>query len=149
MNYLYRGAAFECGGGTECAESLLKTLDFGTLARFCRRNAGRVYAYQTTGKRQLSARYRGRDLLGCRAVRIYDAADSCDFGADAPFASRAFELWLKENGRIVAVSCVSVNFGEDAYATEYREILGVPLRPGVRLDLDALTENLRGMRGSP
>ena len=149
MNYLYRGAAFECGGGTEYAESLLKTLDFGTPERFCRRNAGRVYAYRTTGKRPLSARYRGRDLLGCRAVRIYDAADSCDFGADAPFASRAFELWLKENGRIVAVSCVSVNFGEDAYATEYREILGVPLRPGVRLDLNALTDNLRGMRGSP
>ena len=149
MNYLYRGAAFECGGGTECAESLLRTLDIGTLARFRRRNAGRVYAYRTTGKRPLSARYLGRDLLGCRAVRIYDAADSCDFGADAPFASRAFELWLKENGRIVAVSCVSVSFGEDAYATEYREILGVPLRPGVRLDLDALTENLRGMRGSP
>ena len=149
MNYLYRGAAFECGGGTEYAESLLKTLDFGTLARFCRRNAGQVYAYRTTGKRPLSARYQGRDLLGCRAVRIYDAADSCDFGADAPLASRAFELWLKENGRIVAVSCVSVSFGEDAYATEYREILGVPLRPGVRLDLDALTENLRGMRGSP
>ena len=149
MNYLYRGAAFECGGGTECAESLLKTLDFGTLARFCRRNAGRVRAYRTTGKRPLSARYQGRDLLGCRAVRIYDAADSCDFGADAPFASRAFELCLKENGRVVAVSCVSVNFGEDAYATEYREILGVPLRPEIRLDLDALTENLRGMRGSP
>ena len=149
MNYLYRGAAFECGGGTECAESLLRTLDIGTLARFRRRNAGRVYAYRTTGKRPLSARYQGRDLLGCRAVRIYDAADSCDFGADAPFASRAFELWLKENGRIVAVSCVSVSFGEDAYATEYREILGVPLRPDVRLDLDALTENLRGMRGSP
>ena len=108
-----------------------------------------MYAYRTTGKRPLSARYQGRDLLGCRAVRIYDAADSCDFGADAPFASRAFELWLKENGRIVAVSCVSVNFGEDAYATEYREILGVPLRPEIRLDLDALTENLRGMRGSP
>ena len=149
MNYLYRGAAFECGGGTECAESLLRTLDFGTLARFCRRNAGRVCAYRTTGKRPLSARYQGRDLLGCRAVRIYNAADSCDFGADAPFASRTFELWLKENGRIVAVSCVSVNFGEDAYATEYREILGVPLRPEIRLDLNALTENLRGMRGSP
>ena len=149
MNYLYRGAAFECDGGTECAENLLKTLDFRTLARFCRSNAGRVCAYRTTGKRPLSARYQGRDLLGCRAVRIYDAADSCDFAENAPFASRAFELWLKENGRIVAVSCVSVSFGEDAYATEYREILGVPWRPGVRLDLDALTENLRGMRDSP
>ena len=149
MNYLYRGAACECDGGTEYAESLLKTLDFGTLAGFCRRNARPVYAYQTTGKCPLSARYRGRDLLGRNAVRIYDAADSCDFAENAPFASRAFELWLKENGRIVAVSCVSVNFGEDAYVTEYREILGVPLNPGVRLDLDALTENLRGMRGSP
>ena len=148
MNYLYRGAAHECGGGTEHAASLSRTLDFGAVARFCQRNARSVYAYQTTGKCPLSARYRGRDLLGCLAVRIYDAADSCDFAENAPFASRAFELWLKDNGRIVAVSCVSVSFGEDAYATEYREILGVPWRPGVRLDLDALTENLRGMRDS-
>ena len=143
IRYLYRGTIHEHGCAPETVNALLRQVDCKALAVVFNRDARRVYAYETQGKRPLSLLYRGQDLFGQRAVRIYEDVDA--FTSGLPSASHAMEVWLKEDGNLVTTACVRQHYNPGEYDTEYREIQGYPWGCALDLKLEALTENLRRM----
>ena len=137
---LYR-AGVERGEYSEAdIEHMLYDIDFISLVQAIRHNAETVHAYTTQSERPKSINYRGSDLFGQKATRLYTGFDQSI--AEAVTASRVEELWLLEDMTITAVACVSVDFGGGAYCTEYREDKGSPWDSGIFLDLQILTDEL-------
>ena len=138
---LCNSAVHEHGYSPEATSALLQELDCNLLAMVFRHTARNVYAFETRGRHPLSLHYRGRDLFGQRAVRLY--ADMDAFTSGTPMASHATEVWLKEDGNLTAASCVRMHYKPGEYDTEYREIQDAPWDCGLELKLKALKENLR------
>lgn len=143
MRYLFRGAVHEHGYKPETVNALLREVDCAALAAVFRRAARRVYAFETRGRHPLPPLYRGQDLFGQWAVRIYEDVDA--FTSGLPSARHALEVWLKEDGNLVTAACVRTHYDSGEYDTEYREIQGWPWGCGLELKLEVLTENLRQM----
>ena len=119
VRHLFQGGIGEHGYSEEEVETLLHGIDFEALLQAVRHNAQTVHAYTTDGKAPMSFNYRGRDLFGQRATRLYD---------------------------LVAVACVSLDCGDGEYVTEYREIKeGDPWDSPMYLDLDELVDEINAM----
>ena len=146
VRHLFQGGIGEHGYSEEEVETLLHGIDFEALLQAVRHNAQTVHAYTTEGKEPMSFNYRGRDLFGQRATRLYEDNDqSC---ASIVLTDRTYELWLLEDMRLAAVARVTVAAGRDKYVTEYREISGEcgdPWDSGLCLDLEELTGLLIGL----
>ena len=141
IDRLFRGGIGEHGYDEQEVEGLLEGLDYNLLLQAVRHEAQTVYAYITNGKRPQTFDYRGADLFGQRATLLYDDFDQSD--AAQVLAERRYELWLLEDMSLVVVSCVSVDFGDGEFVTEYREIKqGDPWNTPMCLKLDELQENL-------
>ena len=145
VRYLYQGAVHECGCSEDTVEDLLKKLDYHALASVFQKNARRVYAYDTREGQSVSVEYRGQDLFGQRAVPLYETMLCC--GAGIVTASHTYEVWLKEDGNLVTVSCVAVNYERGEYETAFREIRGYPFGCDLELNLERLTRELRELYG--
>ena len=146
LRYLYRGAIHENGYPRDTVDELLRELDFKALSAVFRRNARRVYAYDTRENHAVPLEYRGKDLFGKQAVLVYEDTLSCVMGT--VLSSHAYEVWLKEDGNFVTVSRVSVNYERGNYETEFREIRGYPWGCGLDLNLERLTAELRELCGN-
>ena len=150
LQYLYRGTVFKCGNDGKTVERLLRRLNFSTLAAAFSQRTERVYAYQTWEKENSPLEFRGQDLFGQPAVLLYEDlfyftvrwTSLCLRTTD-----RAFEIWLKEDGNLVTVSRMGVNYDKGAYKTEFREIRGYPYVSGLELNLERLTEELLALCG--
>ena len=146
LRYLYQGAIHEAGYAGETVELLLGQLDYAALADAFQQRAERVYAYQIRDGESPQLNFLGRDLLEQRAVRLYENASvpasktSGEIETDG-----SFEIWMKEDGNLVTVYCVSVRFEKSGYKTEYREIRGYPFVRGLTLNLERFTEELQGL----
>ena len=111
------------------------------LFRSVRHEAKTVYTFATYGKPPQTFDYRGAELFGQRATLLYDDFDQSD--AAQVLAERRYELWLLEDMILVVVSCVSVDFGDGEFVTEYREIKqGDPWNTPMCLDLEELRNRL-------
>ena len=141
---LFRGGIGEHGYTDSEIRELLDELDYGSLLQGVRHNAQTVHAYTTDGKAPMSFNYRGKDLFGQRATRLYEDNDqSC---ASIVLTDRTYELWLLEDMDLVAVVCVSLDCGDGEYVTEYREIKeGDPWDSPMYLDLDDLVDEINAM----
>lgn len=137
---LYRAGAERGDYSEGDIEHMLYDIDFISLTQAVRHNAETVYGYTTQSERPKSINYRGSELFGQRATRLYTGFDQT--AAEAVTVSRTEELWLLEDMAIVAVACVSVDYGGGAYCTEYREAKGDPWECGMFLDLNLLTDEL-------
>ena len=122
LRYLYRGAVHEYGCNEKDANALLEQLDFRKLASAFRQKARRVYAFEALKDGVSPPEFRGRDLFGQWAVRVYN--DVTPLKDDSlPTLSRAWEVWMKEDGNLVTVSCIT---NTDSCETRFREICGYP-----------------------
>ena len=141
LRYLYRGAVHEYGCSEKDADALLKQLDFRKLALAFRQRARRVYAFETLKDGFSLPEFRGRDLFGQWAVRVYN--DVTPLKDDSlPTLSRAWEVWMKEDGNLVTVSCIT---NTDSCETRFREICGYPFGCALNPKLEDVTEQLRTM----
>ena len=105
VRHLFQGGIGEHGYSEEEVETLLHGIDFEALLQAVWHNAQTVHAYTTDGKAPMSFNYRGRDLFGQRATRLYEDNDqNC---ASIVLTDRTYELWLLEDMDLVAVACVS------------------------------------------
>ena len=143
---LFRGGIGEHGYTDSEIRELLDELDYGSLLQGVRHNAQTVHAYAMQGRQCKAFNYRGGDLFGQRATRLYEDNDqSC---ASIVLTDRTYELWLLEDMSLVTVACVSLDCGDGEYVTEYREIKeGGPWHTEIHLDLDELAERLDGLCG--
>lgn len=104
VRHLFQGGIGEHGYSETEVETLLHGIDFEALLQAVRHNAQTVHAYTTEGKAPMSFNYRGRDLFGQRATRLYEDNDqNC---ASIVLTDRTYELWLLEDMDLVAVACV-------------------------------------------
>ena len=141
LRYLYRGAVHEYGCSEKDADALLKQLDFRKLALAFRQRARRVYAFETLKDGFSLPEFRGRDLFGQWAVRVYN--DVTPLKDDSlPTLSRAWEVWMKEDGNLATVSCIT---NTDSCETRFREICGYPFGCALNPKLEDVTEQLRTM----
>ena len=141
IDRLFRCGIGEPGYEEQEVEKLLEGMDYDSLLQAVRHEARTVHAYTTNGKPPQTFDYRGADLFGQRATLLYDDFDRSD--AAQVLAERRYELWLLEDMSLVVVSCVSVDFGDGEFVTEYREIKqGDPWRTPMCLDLEELAERL-------
>ena len=141
LRYLYRGAVHEYGCNEKDANALLEQLDFRKLASAFRQKARRVYAFETLKDGFSLPEFRGRDLFGQWAVCVYD--DVTPLKDDSlPTLSRAWEVWMKEDGNLVTVSCIT---NTDSCETRFREICGYPFGCALNPKLEDVTEQLRTM----
>ena len=141
LRYLYRGAVHEYGCNEKDANALLEQLDFRKLASAFRQKARRVYAFETLKDGFSLPEFRGRDLFGRWAVRVYN--DVTPLKDDSlPTLSRAWEVWMKEDGNLVTVSCIT---NTDSCETRFREICGYPFGCALNPKLEDVTEQLRTM----
>ena len=141
LRYLYRGAVHEYGCSEKDADALLKQLDFRKLASAFRQKARRVYAFEALKDGVSPPEFRGRDLFGQWAVRVYN--DVTPLKDDSlPTLSRAWEVWMKEDGNLVTVSCIT---NTDSCETRFREICGYPFGCALNPKLEDVTEQLRTM----
>ena len=124
-------------------ERLLYGIDYEALAQAVRHHAVTVYSYAAQSKHPKSLNYRGADLFGQRATRLYTDLDQTV--VEAVTAARTVELWLLEDMSITAVSCLSVDYDGSCYQTRYREAKGDPWDSGMLLDLERLTEELEAL----
>ncbi len=137
---------FRCGVGDpgykeQEVEELLQGMDYDSLLQAVRHEAKTVYTFATYGKPPQTFDYRGAELFGQRATLLYDDFDQSD--AAQVLAERRYELWLLEDMSLVVVSCVSVDFGDGEFVTEYREIKqGDPWNTPMCLDLEELRNRL-------
>ena len=140
---------FRCGVGNpgykeQEVEELLQGMDYDSLLQAVRHEAKTVYTFATYGKPPQTFDYRGAELFGQRATLLYDDFDQSD--AAQVLAERRYELWLLEDMSLVVVSCVSVDFGDGEFVTEYREIKqGDPWNTPMCLDLEELRQKLGDM----
>ena len=139
---LYRSGIGENSGlSADEVEVLLDGIDFHALLQAVRHHAETVFAFATQGNQPKSFNYRGAELFGQRATLLYDDFDQSD--AAQVLAERRYELWLLEDMSLVVVSCVSVDFGDGEFVTEYREIKqGDPWNTPMCLDLEELRNRL-------
>ena len=141
LRYLYRGAVHEYGCDKKDADALLKQLDFRKLATAFRQRARRVYAFETLKDGVSPPEFRGRDLFGQWAVCVYD--DVTPLKKDAlPTLSRAWEVWMLEDGNLRTVSCI---INQDSVETRFREVCGYPFGCELNLKLDEVNGQLRKM----
>lgn len=141
LRYLYRGAVHEYGCNEKDANALLEQLDFRKLASAFRQKARRVYAFEALKDGVSPLEFRGRDLFGQWAVRVYN--DVTPLKDDSlPTLSRAWEVWMKEDGNLVTVSCIT---NTDSCETRFREICGYPFGCALNPKLEDVTEQLRTM----
>ncbi len=141
LRYLYRGAVHEYGCNEKDANALLEQLDFRKLASAFRQKARRVYAFEALKDGVSPPEFRGRDLFGQWAVRVYN--DVTPLKDDSlPTLSRAWEVWMKEDGNLVTVSCIT---NTDSCETRFREICGYPFGCALNPKLEDVTEQLRTM----
>lgn len=126
-------------------EQLLHGIDYEALVQAIRHHATTVYVYAAQSKNPKSLNYRGTELFGQRATRLYTDFDQTM--AEAVTIARTVELWLLEDMTFAAVSCLSVDYGDDAFQTRYRENKGDPWDSGMLLDLERLTEELESLCG--
>ena len=141
LRYLYRGAVHEYGCNEKDADALLEQLDFRKLASAFRQKARRVYAFEALKDGVSPPEFRGRDLFGQWAVRVYN--DVTPLKDDSlPTLSRAWEVWMKEDGNLVTVSCIT---NTDSCETRFREICGYPFGCALNPKLEDVTEQLRTM----
>lgn len=126
-------------------ERLLYGIDFEALVQAVRHRAITVYSYAAQSKHPKSLNYRGADLFGKRATRLYTDFDQTM--TEAVTITRTVELWLLEDMTVTAVSCLSVDYDSEAYQTRYRENKGDPWDSGMLLDLERLTEELQDLCG--
>ena len=144
IDRLFRNGIGEPGYKEREVEELLEGMDYHSLLQAVRHEAKTVYAYTTQGKAPMSFNYRGADLFGQRATLLYDDFDQSD--AAQVLAERRYELWLLEDMSLVVVSCVSVDFGDGEFVTEYREIKqGDPWHTPMCLSLEDLSIKLTEM----
>ena len=144
LRYLYRGAVHEYGCDKKDADALLKQLDFRKLATAFRQRARRVYAFETLKDGVSPPEFRGRDLFGQWAVRVYD--DVTPLTKDAlPTLSRAWEVWMTEDGNLRTVSCILNKNSVEPLETRFREVCGYPFGCELNLKLDKVNEQLREM----
>ena len=141
LRYLYRGAVHEYGCNEKDANALLEQLDFRKLASAFRQKARRVYAFEALKDGVSPPEFRGRDLFGQWAVRVYN--DVTPLKDDSLLTlSRAWEVWMKEDGNLVTVSCIT---NTDSCETRFREICGYPFGCALNPKLEDVTEQLRTM----
>lgn len=155
---LYRDGVHEAGYAEASVNSMLGKIDFNALAQALCHNARHAYMFTADSNLPGYFDYRGRDLFGQRAVPLYEDPD--DSAPDTPDASRAYELWLLENGMIVVTSRVTMTLRCPAQCAlrdkrrcpkngqcvcVYRDIRRYPWQSEMRLDLESLTEELRKM----
>lgn len=140
---------FRCGVGDpgyqeEEVEELLQGMDYHSLLQAVRHEAKTVFAYTTQGKDPMAFNYRGADLFGQRATLLYTDFDQSDAGI--VLADRRYELWLLEDMSLVVTACVSVEYGDNDFVTEYREIKqGDPWHTPMCLNLEDLSIKLTEM----
>ena len=146
IDRLFRCGIGEHGYQEQEVEKLLQGMDYNSLLQAVRHNAQTVHTYTTQGKLPQSFNYRGADLFGQRATLLYDDFDQSD--AAQVLVERRYELWLLEDMSLVVVSCVSVDFEDGEFVTEYREIKqGDPWDTPMCLSLEDLRERLGEMFG--
>lgn len=125
----------------------LDEMDFPILLQAVRHHAHTVYTYITQDITQDSQthalNYRGSDLFGQRATFLYRKLEQNGSGT-AP-ARRDLELWLLEDMSLSVVSCVTVDCGNGAFFTQYRERKGDFRDNHLCLDLTTLMEILDEM----
>lgn len=144
LRYLYRGAVHEYGCNEKDANALLEQLDFRKLASAFRQKARRVYAFETLKDGFSLPEFRGRDLFGQWAVCVYD--DVTPLKKDAlPTLSRAWEVWMTEDGNLRTVSCILNKDSVEPLETRFREVCGYPFGCELNLNLDETTKQLRKM----
>lgn len=141
LRYLYRGAVHEYGCSEKDANALLEQLDFRKLASAFRQKARRVYAFEALKDGVSPPEFRGRDLFGQWAVRVYNNVTPLKDDS-LPTLSRAWEVWMKEDGNLVTVSCIT---NTDSCETRFREICGYPFGCALNPKLEDVTEQLRTM----
>ena len=144
LRYLYRGAVHEYGCDKKDADALLKQLDFRKLATAFRQRARRVYAFETLKDGVSPPEFRGRDLFGQWAVRVYDDVTPLTKNA-LPTLSRAWEVWMTEDGNLRTVSCILNKNSVEPLETRFREVCGYPFGCELNLKLDKVNEQLREM----
>ena len=144
LRYLYRGAVHEYGCKETDADAMLEQLDYRKLASAFRQRARRVYAFEALKEGLSSPEFRGRDLFSQWAVCVYE--DVTPLTDDAlPTLSRAWEVWLKEDGNLVTVSCILNRDSVEPLETRFREICGYPFGCALNLELEDVTAQLRTM----
>ena len=144
IDRLFRCGIGEHGYQEQEVDELLQGMDYDSLLQAVRHEAKTVHAYTTQGTDPMAFNYRGTDLFGQRATLLYEDFDQSDAGI--VLADRRYELWLLEDMSLVVAVCVSVNFAESQFVTEYRETKqGDPWNTPMCLDLEELRQNLVGM----
>ncbi len=144
IDRLFRCGIGEQGYTEQEVDELLGGMDYGSLLQAVRHEARTVYAYTTQGRPPQTFDYRGADLFGQRATLLYRDFDQSD--AAQVLAERRYELWLLEDMSLVVTVCVSVDFGDGEFVTEYREVKqGDPWKTPMYLDLADLAERLAEM----
>ncbi len=97
-------------------------------------------------RQERSFNYRGEDLFRQKATLLYEETDQVTM--EIVVATRTLELWLLEDMSLAVVSCVSVNYDQDGYITQYRTIKDTPVMDSeLCLDLGELVEDLNGLCG--
>lgn len=144
IDRLFRSGIGEPGYKEQEVEELLEGMDYNSLLQAVRHEARTVHTYATQGKPPQTFDYRGADLFGQRATLLYDDFDQSD--AAQVLAERRYELWLLEDMSLVVTACVTVDFGDGEFVTEYREIKrGDPWDTPICLSLEDLAERLTEM----
>lgn len=144
---LYCSGISSAGYERASVESMLDSLDFCTLLQAVRHSAETVHTYTTQGRAPKSFNYRSGELFPQRATLLYEDFDQGNQSGEI-LVERHYELWLLEDMSLVVVSCVSVDFGDGEFVTEYREIKqGDPWNTPMCLNLEELAENLFEMFG--
>ena len=119
-------------------------MNYCKLASAFRQKARRVYAFEVLKDGVSPPEFRGRDLFGQWAVRVYN--DAVPLTKEAlPSLSRAWEVWMKEDGNLLSVSCILNKNSVEPLETRFREVCGYPFGCELNLNLDETTTQLRKM----
>ena len=146
LTSLYRYGIHEAGYDEADVEAMLRNIDFPALAQAVRHNAQNVHACTLDTTIPNTLQYRGRDLFGTRAARLLIVPD--ESMPESAIVSRYHELWTLEYGEMLTTSCLTVKFDcpfLGRLEIEYREPGRYPWESGVKINLAALTRNLRQM----
>ena len=144
LRYLYRGAVHEYGCNEKDANALLEQLDFRKLASAFRQKARRVYAFEALKDGVSPPEFRGRDLFGQWAVRVYHKNNK-PANDKFPMLSIDWEVWMMEDGNLRTVSCILNKDSVEPLETRFREVCGYPFGCELNLNLDETTKQLRKM----
>ena len=142
---LFRARMAENGEPVEHVMEYLEDVDFHALTQAVRDKARTVYAYTTQGQHEKSFNYRGEELFHQRATLLYEEMDQST--AEIVTTTRTLELWLLEDMSLTAVACVTVDYEDGGYVTEYRTLKGDAAESEMCLDLEDLSEALDELCG--